>query len=120
MNTSREELIERGKNTQFKKGVSGNPKGQPKKIPALREIVTNVLGDLNNDGISAAEGILMAQRAKAIKGDTKAAEFCYSYAGYKKANQGITLEGDLNFRVPAPNVYNTAPPLSHSENEIDV
>ena len=43
----------------FKKGQSGNPNGRPKKIPELRELLANVLGD-EKDGKSAAEAILMA------------------------------------------------------------
>ncbi len=57
----------------FKKGQSGNPKGRPKKIPELRELLANVLGD-EKDGKTAAEAILMALRAKAVKGDVRAAE----------------------------------------------
>jgi hypothetical protein len=118
MNTSREELIERGKNTQFKKGVSGNPKGAVKKIPRLDVLLADVLGE-EKDGIEAAKAILMALRSKAVKGDVRAAEVLLDRA-YGKASQSLTLDGDINFRVPAPNVYNNAPPLSHSENEIDV
>jgi len=118
MNTSREELIERGKNTQFKKGVSGNPKGAVKKIPRLDVLLADVLGE-EKDGIEAAKAILMALRSKAVKGDVRAAEVLLDRA-YGKASQSLTLDGDINFRVPAPNVYNTAPPLSHNENEIDV
>ena len=118
MITSREESLKRGGNTQFKKGVSGNPKGQPKKIPQLDVLLADVLGE-EKDGIEAAKAILMALRAKAVKGDVRAAEVLLDRA-YGKASQSLTLDGDINFRVPAPNVYNTAPPLSHSENEIDV
>jgi len=32
----------------------------------------------------------------------------------------MVLDADINFKVPAPNVYNNAPPLSHNENEVDV
>jgi hypothetical protein len=39
---------------------------------------------------------------------------------WSKPKQEVSVEGDLNFNVPPPNVYNTAPPLPHSENEIDV
>lgn len=115
---STEESLRRGANTQFKKGVSGNPKGQPKKIPQLDVLLADVLGE-EKDGIEAAKAILMALRSKAVKGDVRAAEVLLDRA-YGKASQSLLLEGDLNFRVPAPNVYNTAPPLSHSENEIDV
>ena len=45
MITSREESLKRGGNTQFKKGVSGNPKGTPKKIPQLDVLLADVLGE---------------------------------------------------------------------------
>ena len=118
MITSTEEAIKRGGNTQFKKGVSGNPNGKPKKIPQLDILLADVLGE-EKDGIEAAKAILMALRSKAVKGDVRAAEVLLDRA-YGKASQNLTLEGDINFRVPAPNVYNTAPPLPHSENEVDV
>ena len=118
MITSREEALKRGINTQFKKGVSGNPKGSVKKIPALDVLLADVLGE-EKDGIEAAKAILMALRSKAVKGDVRAAEVLLDRA-YGKAKQNLTLEGELNFTIPAPNVYNTAPPLPHSENEVDV
>ena len=118
MITSTEDAIKRGGNTQFKKGVSGNPNGKPKKIPQLDILLADVLGE-EKDGIEAAKAILMALRSKAVKGDVRAAEVLLDRA-YGKASQNLNLDGDINFRVPAPNVYNTAPPLSHSENEIDV
>ena len=43
MITSREESLKRGLNTQFKKGVSGNIKGAPKKIPQLDVLLADVL-----------------------------------------------------------------------------
>jgi hypothetical protein len=39
---------------------------------------------------------------------------------WSKPKQEVSVDGGLHFQVPAPNVYNTAPPLPHSENEIDV
>jgi hypothetical protein len=117
MITSREESLKRGLNTQFKKGVSGNIKGAPKKIPQLDVLLADVLGE-EKDGIEAAKAILMALRSKAVKGDVRAAEVLLDRA-YGKASQNLTLAGDISFSVPAPNVYNTAPPLSHSENEIE-
>jgi hypothetical protein len=117
MITSREESLKRGENTQFKKGVSGNPKGGIRKIPQLDVLLADVLGE-EKDGIEAAKAILMALRSKAVKGDVRAAEVLLDRA-YGKASQNLKLEGDISFTVPAPNVYNTAPPLSHSENEIE-
>ena len=73
----------------FKKGQSGNPKGRPKKIPELRELLANVLGD-EKDGKTAAEAILMALRNKAIKGDVRAAELLLDRA-YGKARQDFDM-----------------------------
>lgn len=114
----REESLKRGGSTRFKKGVSGNPNGRQKKIPQLDTLLADVLGE-EKDGIEAAKAILMALRAKAVKGDVRAAEVLLDRA-YGKAKQYIGLDGELNLSVPAPNVYNTAPPLASSENQIDV
>ena len=70
---------------QFKKGQSGNPKGRPKKIPELDKLLADVLGE-EKDGVEAAKAILMALRAKATKGDVRAAEVLLDRA-YGKAKQ---------------------------------
>lgn len=75
------------KHSQFQKGQTGNPKGRPKKIPELRELLANVLGD-EKDGKTAAEAILMALRAKAVKGDVRAAQLLLDRA-YGQAKQEI-------------------------------
>lgn len=84
---------------KFVKGQSGNPKRKPHKIPELRELLANVLGD-EKDGKSAAEAILMALRNKAVKGDVRAAELLLDRA-YGKAKQEIVGELQLN-RVIRP------------------
>jgi hypothetical protein len=78
--------------TKFKKGQSGNPNGRPKKLPELKELMALVLGE-EKDGISAAEAILKAQRAKAAKGDTRAAEWLFE-RGYGKAQTHIDITTD--------------------------
>jgi hypothetical protein len=78
-------------------GATGG--GRPKKLPELRELLANVLGD-EKDGKSAAEAILMALRAKATKGDVRAAELLLDRA-YGKAKQEIVGELQLN-RVIRP------------------
>lgn len=105
----------------FKPGEDArkNLKGAPKKIPVLDTLLAEVLGDTNNDGIEAAREILLALIDKALKGDNRAIEIILDRA-YGKASQFLTLDGGINFRIPAPIIYNTAPPLSHSENEIDI
>jgi hypothetical protein len=77
----------------FKKGQSGNPNGRPKKLPELRELLANVLGD-EKDGKTAAEAILMALRAKAAKGDVRAAELLLDRA-YGKPKQDVDLSGSM-------------------------
>lgn len=75
--------------TEFKPGQSGNPKGRPKKLPAIDILLAEVLGD-EKDGITAAQAILMALRAKAAKGDVRAAEVIFDRA-YGKSKQIINL-----------------------------
>ena len=78
---------------KWKKGQSGNPKGQPRKLPELRDLLANVLGD-EKDGKSAAEAILMALRAKATKGDVRAAELLLDRA-YGKPKQDIDIQANI-------------------------
>jgi hypothetical protein len=72
---------------RWKKGESGNPNGRPRKLPELDKLLAEVLGEEKN-GISAAEVILKAIRAKAAKGDARAAELLLDRA-YGKAKQTI-------------------------------
>ena len=74
---------------QFKKGESGNPNGRPKKLPQLDKLLADVLGE-EKDGITAAEAILKALRAKATKGDIRAAELLLE-RGYGKSKQVIDM-----------------------------
>jgi len=70
------------------KGQSGNPKGRPK-LPDLKEVLAEVLGE-SKDNLLALTQMMKAQRAKAIRGDTKAAEFLTKYA-YGLPKQDITM-----------------------------
>lgn len=70
---------------KFKKGQSGNPNGRPKKIPELQELVNDVLGE-EKEGITAVKAIVATLRAKATKGDIRAAEILLAYA-YGKPKQ---------------------------------
>lgn len=70
----------------FPKGVSGNPKGRPK-MPDLSEAIARVLAD-EKDGKTALEAVLMALRAKAVKGDVRAAQELLD-RGFGKSKQII-------------------------------
>jgi hypothetical protein len=78
--------------TKFKKGKTGNPNGRPKKLPELDKLLADVLGE-EKDGITAAEAILKALRAKATKGDIRAAEVLLD-RGYGKAKQSMDITSD--------------------------
>jgi len=73
----------------FKPNQSGNPNGRPKKLPELDKLLADVLGE-EKDGIEAAKVILMALRAKATKGDVRAAEILLDRA-YGKSKQAIDM-----------------------------
>ena len=91
---------------RWKKGESGNPKGRPKKIPDLRQLLANVLGD-EKEGKTAAEAILMGLRAKAIRGDVRAAEVLLDRA-YGKVQQ------DIDMAVSLTEVILPKPPIDNS------
>jgi len=77
----------------FPKGKSGNPKGRPK-LPDISEALAKILAD-EKDGTSALEATLMALRAKAVKGDIRAAEALLDRA-FGKPRQSVdhTTGGD--------------------------
>jgi hypothetical protein len=77
----------------FPKGVSGNPKGRPK-LPDLSEAIARVLAD-EKDGKTALEAVLMALRAKAVKGDVRAAQELLDRGfGKSKSNVDVTSNGN--------------------------
>ena len=74
---------------KMKKGETLNPHGRPKKIPAIDELLAEVLGE-EKEGRTAALAILMALRAKATKGDVRAAEVLLDRA-YGKSKQELEM-----------------------------
>lgn len=82
-------------NKPFKKGQSGNPKGRPKKIPELKEVLAKVMGE-DKEGITAMEAIFMQLRKKAASGDTRAIQILLEYA-YGKPKQIISNDPDNPF-----------------------
>lgn len=96
-----------------------NLKGAPRKIHSLDGLLADVLGDINNEGIEVAKEIILALVNKAKKGDIRAIEIILDRA-YGKARQNLTLDGGINFKIPAPIIYNISPPLSNCENEVNL
>ena len=72
----------------FKKGKSGNPKGRPK-LPDISEAMAKILAD-EKDGKTALDAILAALRAKATKGDVRAAQELLDRA-FGKSKQAIDI-----------------------------
>jgi hypothetical protein len=75
-----------------------NRKGRPRKLPALDELMEKVMGEHGDKGITAMEAIIKAQRAKAARGDTRAAELLLDRA-YGKAKQTIDTNCDLHINI---------------------
>jgi hypothetical protein len=78
-----------GRNGGKLKTGGSNGGGRPKKLPELDKLLADVLGE-EKDGITAGEVILKALRAKAAKGDVRAAEVLLDRA-YGKAKQTMDV-----------------------------
>jgi hypothetical protein len=83
----------------FKKGQSGNPKGRPK-MPNIKKALAKVLSE-EKDGMQAVEAVLKALRAKAVKGDVRAAQELFDRA-YGKAKQIAEIDHTTNGKDITP------------------
>jgi alkylation response protein AidB-like acyl-CoA dehydrogenase len=83
---------------RFKKGQTGNPNGRPK-LPDIREALAKVLAE-EKDGVTALEATLKALRAKATKGDVRAAEALLDRAFGKAVQRTDVTSGDKPIATP--------------------
>lgn len=75
----------------FKKGVSGNPKGRPKKGTSLTELLREKLSQLDDNGVSAKDKIVQQVLDKAMEGDKDFVKFAWSYIdGMPKQSLDVT------------------------------
>lgn len=81
---------------RWEKGQSGNPKGRPK-LPDLKEAMAKILGE-EKDGKIALEAILAGLRAKAVRGDARAAELLLKYT-YSQPTQKVEQIGIPTIRI---------------------
>lgn len=82
---------------KFEKGKSGNPAGRPKKLPALDEVIANVLGqtkEVNGEQITAIEAIIRKLFQQAASGNIQAAKILLERS-YGLSKQTIDIKGDL-------------------------
>lgn len=55
---------------------------------------------------------------KLEEGDMTALKMFFEYR-WSKPKQEVSIDGDLMLSIPAPVIYNTAPPLASNENDIE-
>lgn len=82
----------------FQKGVSGNPVGRPAKIPAIDNLLADVLSEETN-GVSAAREILSAIVAKAKAGNLQAAEMLLNRAYGKPKQAPVQDDSELTIHI---------------------
>lgn len=84
----------------FKPGLDArrNLKGRPK-LPDIREALAKVLAD-EKDGMTALEATLSALRAKAVRGDVRAAEVLLDRAFGKSAQTVDVTSGGEKIVTP--------------------
>lgn len=70
-----------------------NRKGRPAVLPGLKEAIAKVLAE-EKDGVNALEAILKTMRAKAVKGDVRAAQELLDRA-FGKPKQSIEHSGNV-------------------------
>ena len=90
------ENLKRG--NRFVKGQSGNPAGRPKKLPDLDKLLIEILSE-EKDGRTALAAMLLAMRAKAIKGDTTAFEKLIERAYGKAPVVSVNVNGTSDKQV---------------------
>lgn len=85
--------------TPFKKGQVGNPKGRPKKIPALETILNQILTETDEvDGLTRIERIIRAAVQQAENGDGKSFGYLMDRV-YGKQNRAIGNIREMDWNI---------------------
>lgn len=98
MDSRKKPVMRDGRNGgKLRSGGTKSP-GRTPKLPELDALLAGVLGEEIN-GATAAEAILKMLRAKAAKGDIRAAEIILNRA-YGKPKQNIAIENaEIEFKI---------------------
>lgn len=93
----------------FKKGEDKRREnnGRPKKIPAIDELLADILSE-EKDGLSAARLVIIALVKKAKSGDVRAAEVLFDRA-YGKVKQPIENSGNQDLTIRIVRSHNKSP-----------
>ena len=87
-----------GKKYQWKKGQSGNPNGQPRKLPSLNAVLTRVFGVTAEDEVSKIDLLIEAMYKQAIKkGNVQAANLILDRM-HGRPKQSIQVSGEIEAR----------------------
>ena len=87
-----------GKSTQWKKGQTGNPNGQPRKLPSLNAVLTRVFGVTAEDEVSKIDLLIEAMYKQAIKkGNVQAANLILDRM-HGRPKQSVEISGALEAR----------------------
>jgi len=88
-----------------KKGEVRNPKGRTPVLPELKAAIAKCLAD-EKDGLTALDAILLALRARAMKGDVRAAQELLD-RGFGKSLNNIDLKSSDGSMTPTQTIITT-------------
>ena len=91
MEDKKEVKMRPGKYGGLLKSGGSTKGGRPKKIPELRDLINNVMGEETKSGMTAMEEIVMMLRKQAMQGNNRAAELLLKYS-YGLPGQTIELK----------------------------
>ena len=91
-------LIEQTRPYRWKKGQTGNPNGQPRKLPRLEVILEHVLGYNFNEPeeSSPINNIITAMYKQAQKGNTTAANILLDRFAGKVKQTNVIINGGMS------------------------
>jgi hypothetical protein len=87
-----EKKMRPGRNGGLLKTGGNTNGGRPKKIPELRQLMADIMGEEGADGTTAMAAVVKRLRQQAIGGNMRAAELLLKYT-YGMPKQSVELTG---------------------------